>query len=261
MPLDFRTVEEDEGFDWKRFLVRLSTGVGVFLVFLVIGHYGVAPLLFRTQSAPTAPAEQRALQTPPPKVEIYEKLPSDITAATGTIIGSREVAPFDYEEFDRKRKAQKRPAEAPPSDPEEPLVLVPEESSESPASPPEEPATSPTEPELPATSPTEPEPPTTTPEPSPAAPPEERESQSEAPSPQARLYRVQVGVYESRENANQVLQTLIASGFEASVVPFQRDGRTLYRVQTLVTRDRARAEQAKQKLESQGFPATIIAVP
>lgn len=262
MPLDFRTVEEDEGFDWKRFLVRLSTGVGVFLVFLVIGHYGVAPLIFRTQSAPTAPAEQRALQTPPPKVEIYEKLPSDITAATGTIIGSREVAPFNYEEFDRKRKAQKqRPAEATPSDPEEPLVLVPEEEPEPSAPAPEEPATAPAEPELPVASPAEPEPPTTTPEPSPAAPPEERESKSEAPSRQARLYRVQVGVYESRENANQVLQTLIASGFEASIVPFQRDGRTLYRVQTLVTRDRARAEQAKQKLESEGFPATIIAVP
>lgn len=252
MPLDFRTVEEEEGFNWRRLLVRLGTGIGVFLVFLVIGHYVVAPLIFRTQSTSEPPAEQRALQTPPPKVEIYEKLPSDITAATGTIIGSREVAPFNYEEFDRKRKAQKqRPAEATPSDPEEPLVLVPEEEPETPAPVPEAPATSPTEPEPPSVPSAEP----------PAAPSQELEIESETPPPQARLYRVQVGVYESRENANQVLQTLIASGFEASIVPFQRDGRTLYRVQTLVTRDRAKAEQAKQKLESQGFPATIVAVP
>ncbi|GBC90596.1 MAG: SPOR domain-containing protein [Fimbriimonadales bacterium] len=251
MPLDFRTVEEEEGFNWKRLLVRLGTGIGVFLVFLVIGHYGVAPLIFRTQGAPEPSVGQQAAPTPPPKVEIYEKLPSEITATTGTIIGSREVAPFDYAEFDRKRKAQKRPAETPSSNSEEPLVLVPDEEPEAPAPAPEEPATSPTEPESPAAPPEEP----------PPAPTPETETESETPPPQARLYRVQVGVYESRENANQVLQTLIASGFEASIVPFQREGRTLYRVQTLVTRDRAKAEQAKQKLESQGFPATIVAVP
>ncbi len=130
MPLDFRTVEEEEGFNWKRLLVRLGTGIGVFLVFLVIGHYGVAPLIFRTQGAPEPSVGQQAAPTPPPKVEIYEKLPSEITATTGTIIGSREVAPFDYAEFDRKRKAQKRPAETPSSNSEEPLVLVPDEEPE-----------------------------------------------------------------------------------------------------------------------------------
>jgi cell division protein FtsN len=66
---------------------------------------------------------------------------------------------------------------------------------------------------------------------------------------------VQVGIYESRENANQVAQSLLASGFEASIVPFQREGKTLYRVQTLVTRDRAKAEALKNQLESRGFPA------
>jgi cell division protein FtsN len=72
---------------------------------------------------------------------------------------------------------------------------------------------------------------------------------------------VQVGVYESRENANQVAQSLLASGFEASIVPFQREGKTLYRVQTLVTRDRAKAEALKNQLESKGFPAVVAKEP
>jgi cell division protein FtsN len=74
------------------------------------------------------------------------------------------------------------------------------------------------------------------------------------------LYRVQVGVYESRENANQVVQSLLASGFDASIVPFQRDGKTLYRVQALVTRDRAKAEALKNQLASKGFPAVVAKV-
>jgi hypothetical protein len=69
------------------------------------------------------------------------------------------------------------------------------------------------------------------------------------------LYRVQVGVYESRENANQVAQSLLASGFDASIVPFQRDGKTLYRVQALVTRDRAKAEALKRPAGEQGLPS------
>jgi cell division protein FtsN len=87
----------------------------------------------------------------------------------------------------------------------------------------------------------------------PAAP-----SRSETEPQENALYRVQVGVYESRENANQVAQSLLASGFDASIVPFQRDGKTLYRVQALVTRDRAKAEALKDQLASKGFPAVVV---
>lgn len=276
MRLEFRTSEEEEHFSWQRLLLRVGTGIGVFLVFLLIGHYLVAPLLVpqpHTQSS--APSQPFSSQPPPPKVEVYEKLPSDVVANTGTATGWREVAPFDYGEFERKRKTRadelleplrhltdlkedlygeferKRKTNKPSSTPatptqEEPLIQVPEET------PSQEP---------PETTPDTPESESAPPESSePTAPPSSSES-AEAPTAQARAYRVQVGVYENRENANQVLQTLIASGFEASIVPFQSEGRTLYRVQTLVTRDRAKAEQAKQKLESQGFPASIVAVP
>jgi intein-encoded DNA endonuclease-like protein len=67
-------------------------------------------------------------------------------------------------------------------------------------------------------------------------------------------------VYDQRENANAVAQTLRENGFPVSIVPFQIEGRTRYRVQVLVTRDRSTAERMKQQLESKGFPAYIAEV-
>lgn len=260
MPLDFQTVDEDEGFSMRRFLRTVGLGVAVFLVFLALGYYVIGPrLTFTPEGVPqlrwrtsdgiteTAPSNQ---PPPPPKVEIYEKLPAEVVAATGAEIGAREVAPFDYDQY-LKRRAKTRPQKQPaqpesptdenmPSD-EEPLVVL----DETEAPPADAPADTPEPPRVEEPAPTQP------PEPSP--PPAQPEKES-------RLYRVQVGVYDQRENANAVAQTLSASGFRASIVPFQVEGRTRYRVQVLVTRDRSKAEQMKQKLESKGFTAYIAEV-
>lgn len=242
MRLDFRTSEGEEGFSWKRLLLRVGAGIGVFLIFVLIGHYIVAPMLVpQPQSPVSSPSQNDSAKLSPPKVEVYEKLPSDVVAGTGAIMSSQEVAPYDYEEFQRKRKAQNRATPTPPTE-EEPLIQVPEE-------------TFPTE-NLESTPPAPEEP---TPDMPPTPDTSEPPSELTEPPP-ARLYRVQVGVYENRENANQVLQSLNASGFEATIVPFQRDGQTLYRVQTLVTREREKAEQAKRELEAQGFPAVVVPV-
>ncbi|MFN3690598.1 MAG: SPOR domain-containing protein, partial [Fimbriimonadales bacterium] len=242
----------------KRFLKTVGAGVAVFLTFMAVGYYLIGPRITISEDGrlqlrlvskpPEPPAAMRttALEKPLPKVEIYEKLPPDVTAGTGVIIGSREVAPFDYERYQQKRRArqQKQPEETQPPA-EEPFVsvddyFVPDDASSEPPPDPE-PAPEPVEP--PSAEPTAPPPP--------AEPPSAQ---------QGALYRVQVGVYEDRENANQVAQSLIASGFEASIVPFQRDGRTLYRVQTLVTRDKAKADALKSQLESKGFPAVVAKV-
>ncbi|MER3402958.1 MAG: hypothetical protein C4337_06590 [Armatimonadota bacterium] len=247
MRLEFRTSDADEPFSWKRLLLDGGMGIGVFLLFLLIGHYLVAQLLVPRPHTPSSVSSQPFPSHPlPPKVEVYEKLPSDVVANTGAATGSREVAPFDYGEFERRRKTPKPSSTPPTPTQEEPLIQVPEEASSQ-----ESTETVPSAPESEIAPPDSSEPTASPPSPEPA----------EAPTPQARAYRVQVGVYEKRENANQLLQRLVASGFEASIVPFQSEGRPLYRVQTLVTRDRAKAEQAKQKLERQGFPAVIVAVP
>ncbi|BCW95954.1 MAG: SPOR domain-containing protein [Fimbriimonadales bacterium] len=261
MPLDLRS-REDDGFSVKRFLKTVGAGVAVFLLFMAIGYYGLGPRItlseegriqLRVANPPAnAPESQSATPEakPMPKVAVQEKLPPDVTAGTGVIIGSREVAPFDYERYQQKRRERppkpaapvnEAPVEEPPIDDE---YFVPDETAESPE-PSEPPAPEP------APAPAEPKP-----QQEPAAP-----QNSGAETSENALYRVQVGVYESRENANQVAQQLLASGFEASIVPFQRDGKTLYRVQTLATRDRAKAEAVKSQLESKGFAAVVSKAP
>jgi cell division septation protein DedD len=263
MPLDFRSRDE-EGFSVKRFLKTVGTGVAVFLIFMAIGYYGLGPRIMvsedgriqlRLTRAPENGATPQAAapeSKPMPKVVVHEKLPPDVTAGTGVLIGSREVAPFDYERYQQKRRERKpksvAPADGAPTDAPPPIedeYFVPDAPVESPAI---EPPTETPAPEPPAPTPTEPTSPM-----EPAAP-----SRSETEPQENALYRVQVGVYESRENANQVAQSLLASGFDASIVPFQRDGKTLYRVQALVTRDRAKAEALKDQLASKGFPAVVV---
>ncbi len=268
MPLDFRPTDADEGFTIKRFLKTFGLGVGVFLFFLAVGYYGLGPRIQVSeegrirfvvrQDNPSADTESTSettnpKQAPMPKVEVYEKLPSDVVAGTGVIIGSREVAPFNYDEYQRRRAERKQKpketetAEVPLSSDED--YFVPDEPEPSP----EEPAP-PSTPESPDPASVPAEPPS--PEPKPTTEPEPVTPKS-SDTASGSLYRVQIGVYESRENANSVAQSVRSSGFEATIVPFQRDGRTLYRVQSLVTRDRAKAEQLKQQLESRGFPAVI----
>ncbi len=259
MPLEFRSREE-EGFSIKRFLKTFGAGVAVFLIFMAVGYYLIGPriavsedgrLQLRLASKPAAPsAETLNAEKPMPKVEVYEKLSPEVTAGTGVIIGSREVAPFDYERYQQKRRERKakQPVEtSPPTDespaPTDDEYFVPDETaSETPPS-----SETPVEPAPVEPQPAEPAPP----------PPQQTEPQF---SQLGGLYRVQIGVYESRENANQVVQSLIASGFDASIVPFQRDGKTLYRVQALVTRDKAKADALKSQLESKGFPAVVAKV-
>ncbi|MFN7162021.1 MAG: SPOR domain-containing protein [Fimbriimonadales bacterium] len=264
MPLDFRSREE-EGFSVKRFLKTVGAGVAVFLGFLAVGYYLVGPRVTvseagRIQLRLTTPHDAGATEAsnapsaepPVPKVEVYEKLPSTVTAGTGVIIGSREVAPFDYERYERKqreRRAKQEPAPTPDTDadlsPIEDDYFIPDEETSSDAPSPDETQVPP---------PSEPSPTEPPPSPEPPTPSQPNETQASV------RYRVQVGVYENRENANQTAQRLIASGYEASIVPFQRDGKTMYRVQTLVTSDRAKAELLKSRLESQGFPAVIVSV-
>jgi cell division protein FtsN len=262
MPLDFRSRDED-GFSVKRFLKTVGAGIAVFLIFMAVGYYGLGPRITVTEEgrvqlrltrAPANGATPQATAPEPkpmPKVAVQEKLPPDVTAGTGVIIGSREVAPFEYERYQQKRRERKpksvAPADGAPTDAPPPIedeYFVPDDPVESPAT--EPPAETPAQ-EPPAPTPTEPTPPM-----EPAAP-----QRTETESHENALYRVQVGVYESRENANQVAQSLLASGFDASIVPFQRDGKTLYRVQALVTRDRAKAEALKNQLASKGFPAVV----
>jgi N-acetylmuramoyl-L-alanine amidase len=68
------------------------------------------------------------------------------------------------------------------------------------------------------------------------------------------LYRVQIGAFSSRENADERVAALGADGFSAYVV---RDGR-LFKVRVGAFRDRARAEELAQRLRAKGYDVIIV---
>jgi cell division protein FtsN len=71
------------------------------------------------------------------------------------------------------------------------------------------------------------------------------------------MYRVQIGVYSTKEAAEQEAQRVRDKGFDASVQTYTRDGRTLYRIQHGSFRERANAEDAKRRLNDAGVDAVI----
>lgn len=67
------------------------------------------------------------------------------------------------------------------------------------------------------------------------------------------LYRVQIGAYKIRENADTMMETIIDNGFEAYMVRVD----SLYKVQCGAFRQKDNAEKLKSKLEDVGFTAFI----
>ena len=78
------------------------------------------------------------------------------------------------------------------------------------------------------------------------------------PSTKSGVYRVQIGVYSTREKAEEVARSAADKGITTTLHVITREGRTLYRVQHSTRRDRARAERDRQQLQDAGFDATII---
>lgn len=71
------------------------------------------------------------------------------------------------------------------------------------------------------------------------------------------LFRVQSGVYSTREAAEREAGRLNEQGLSASVHAMTSGGRTLYRVQHGAYRSRANAESAQARLKSAGIESTI----
>ncbi len=71
------------------------------------------------------------------------------------------------------------------------------------------------------------------------------------------LYRVQIGVYSTKEKAEEQVRLASEKGFESTVHTVTSGDRTLYRVQHSAHRSRTNAETEKQKLVDAGFDAYI----
>ncbi len=82
-------------------------------------------------------------------------------------------------------------------------------------------------------------------------------SESVSP-PNSGLYRVQLGVFSTREAAEQQARSANDKGFRTTIQPFTREGRTLYRVQHGLYRKRANAEAARQRLNDASVDSDLV---
>lgn len=247
----------------KKFLLNAALGIGILLVCVAFGYYVIGPRMeFTPEGKPRfnlsgkksdeAGSEPQRVELPP-KVDVYEKLPPSVTSSSGdTYRADRQVAPYDYSSQEKKRDKSKHKTDQPPpvpepdvSSPDEPISHEAEPSIETPSLDPdssrEEIESSPKEPSV------KPD----------KEPDKEKEKPAEPPKSSSGSYRVQVGIYQNRENANQVVQTLRASGFQAAVVPFQRDGNMVYRVQVGVYRNKETADSVAKSVRDKGFEAYV----
>jgi cell division protein FtsN len=74
------------------------------------------------------------------------------------------------------------------------------------------------------------------------------------------LYRVQVGVYSTKEAAEQEAARIRERGFEANVQTSNAGGRTLYHIQNGIFRNRANAESMQQKLQEAGIQTHLAEI-
>jgi N-acetylmuramoyl-L-alanine amidase len=68
------------------------------------------------------------------------------------------------------------------------------------------------------------------------------------------VYRVQIGAFSNKTNADERAAALRAAGFESYVA---REG-SLYKVRVGAFRDRSQAEALAEQLRAKGFSVTIV---
>lgn len=71
------------------------------------------------------------------------------------------------------------------------------------------------------------------------------------------LYRVRVGTFSNRENAQNLATELIGRGYTASTLPQQIGGKTIYHLQVGAFRDEKRAREIQKELKANGYDSTI----
>jgi N-acetylmuramoyl-L-alanine amidase len=72
--------------------------------------------------------------------------------------------------------------------------------------------------------------------------------------PAGRLYRVQIGAFGSKANADERAAALRTAGFAPYVV---REG-TLFKVRAGAFRERSQAEELAERIKARGFTVTIV---
>ncbi|MBC8140221.1 MAG: SPOR domain-containing protein [Armatimonadetes bacterium] len=170
------------------------------------------------------------------------------------------------EEEAKENSASPSPTATPTPDPDDLPRPVASVAPEPTPTPEPEPVVEPTP--TPKPSPTPTPKPTLTPKPKPTptpAPlpddPEDRAMMGQttptASTAPTRMYRVRVGTYEGKENAEARIAELKAAGYEASLSTDVADGKVVYRVQLAAYRSEKSARDFAKQVEAKGFRTTI----
>lgn len=77
------------------------------------------------------------------------------------------------------------------------------------------------------------------------------------PVPSGMLYRVQVGAFSKKENADKILKELKKKGFDAFITTVDL-GHLIYRVQVGAFANKDNAEALKQKLRKAGYDSVVM---
>ncbi len=71
------------------------------------------------------------------------------------------------------------------------------------------------------------------------------------------IYRIQVGTFSERENAENVWESLIQADYDASISTYTDSDRVMYRVQVGMYQDRLEADRHAEELRSMNFDAWV----
>lgn len=83
-------------------------------------------------------------------------------------------------------------------------------------------------------------------------------SQAQAPPEEPVLFSIQVGAFQTRANAVKLQQELKRRGYDAGVSEAQMHGKRFYRVRVGQYADRSQAQEKVLDLTREGFPTKIV---
>lgn len=83
--------------------------------------------------------------------------------------------------------------------------------------------------------------------------------EEEAETPDV-FYRVQVGAFNEKSNADNLAKKLEKAGYDALVVTVKQDSKVFYRVQVGAFNEKANADALAKRLENDGYDAIVVEV-
>ncbi len=71
------------------------------------------------------------------------------------------------------------------------------------------------------------------------------------------IYKVQLGAFSTKDNAQNLINELKGKGVDATVVPLKKDGKDYFRVQAGAYKNKESADKLAGDLKNQGYPVFI----